>query len=147
MKKIMILLLILTISLKGFTQQTSSVPTATKEYFLKKSSRQKTTGFILLGGGVAVATTGMILGLSSVDEAIVGAFNNETNDTFTAGSVLLVIGAASMLSSVPFFIAAGKNKRNAMAATAFIRLDDHPVLHQNSMTKLSYPAIGVKINF
>ena len=58
----------------------------------------------MLGGGAALVLGGAILDLSS-----------DWNKSETPYLVVIGIGGASMVGSIPLFIASGKNKRKAMA--------------------------------
>lgn len=86
----------------------------------------------MLGGGVAIAIAG----------AAVDASNWESS----GGDVMIVIGAASVLGSIPLFIAAGKNRKKGLAASASFKIEKMPVIHQAAFTKTSYPAVSIRID-
>jgi drug/metabolite transporter (DMT)-like permease len=123
MKKITICFLLLTLTLTSFCQDNP-----TKADYLKKSKTQKTVGFILLGaGGIALVS--------------ISGPNTELN---TAAGVVILAGAA-IITSIPFFIASGHNKRKANAMA--LSFD----LQKNAWAKLSdrylpfVPAITLKL--
>lgn len=74
-----------------------------KQDYLDKSRMQKTTGFIMLGGGVAMATAGAIL------------FNENfnLNGGGEAEGIMMVAGTLVALGSIPMFISSGNNARKA----------------------------------
>jgi hypothetical protein len=61
MKIILVVLTILSLATISFSQSTVD-PEFTKDYYLNISKNQKTIAWALLGGGTAIAVTGMILG-------------------------------------------------------------------------------------
>ena len=81
-----------------------------RDYYQKKNKNQHTTGWILLGAGVALTING-IAQKDSVDVLFAGNVKNNDDIAF------YVLGGISMVSSIPFFIASAKNKRKAIAAT------------------------------
>lgn len=70
------------------------------QVYLLKSKKQKTTAWILLGGGVLASSVASSISVNSV--------NNES----TAGVIQTLSGLAE-LASVPFFFASSKNKNKA----------------------------------
>jgi hypothetical protein len=71
-------------------------------YYLQKNKRQKTTGWILLGGGLALYTAG-----------IVSFSNNIWSESTGGAEVLALAGSLSMIACIPVFITAAKNKGRA----------------------------------
>ena len=143
MRKILCLIVLSTIVLKVFSQSTPLIQTD----YLQKSKKQKTTGFILLGGGAALAIVGTAIGVSSVDDELVSnIIDGESDETYTAGGIMLITGLAAMVGSVPFFIASSRNNKKAHAASAFIKLETMPVVYRQGISKLPYPAACIRIN-
>jgi len=60
MKKIIAFLTLLIIGMSCFSQQTDSLQSIKTDY-LRKSKNQKTAAWVLLGGGIAMTITGMII--------------------------------------------------------------------------------------
>lgn len=119
MKKTICIALLMVMIISAFAQQTD---------YLQKSKNQKTAGFILLGTGVtafAIAAPG--------------------NVSFDILPVLVIGGGMATLGSIPLFIASGKNKRKAKAATSFLKMETTPVIQHASFVSRSYPALSVKI--
>jgi hypothetical protein len=89
-----------------------------RAYYTQKAKNQNTTGWVLLAGGAAAATTGLIIASNNFE-----IFGDENDAEFTAGGVILIVGTASMLGSIPFFISGAKNKGRAQAATASFSME------------------------
>lgn len=109
--------------------QADSVTVMTKSDYLHKSKSQKTVGFVMLGIGaglVAVAAPGNV-------------------DFDTLGALVVVAGAAALVS-IPLFISAAKNKRRARAASVQLKMRKIPVPVQNSLAIESYPSLTFRIN-
>ena len=85
-----------------------------------KAKKQKTAAWVCLGGGFALATTGVIIGTAKATTQVIYAFSlEETQYDYTAESILIITGAAAMAASIPLFIASGKNKQKATLKVAF----------------------------
>jgi hypothetical protein len=151
MKKIILYALPLVFSVRAFCQSTPNDLQAVKTDYLKKSKNQKTGAWVLFGGGVALTTTSILMAAPKAAEdfsyAVVGVFSSEPipENNYTAENILLITGTASMLASIPFFIASKKNKRNAMAMSANIKMENARMLQYQSFVQTSYPAIVLKI--
>ena len=101
MKKISTLFMLMIVAIVSFSQQTTTtIPPLTKADYLKKSKRQKTAAWIMLSSTVA------IIGIAAPG-----------NISFDALGALVAVGALSAAGSITLFIASGRNKRKAMAAT------------------------------
>jgi len=137
MKKNIIYFLLLALPAAGFCQKTNDSVPVIKTDYLVKSKNQKTAAWVLLGGGVALIGAGFLIGDSK----------NATFDDAGTGVVLGGIGFLSAVGSIPLFIASGKNKRKAMKASAFIKLETVPLLQKQSFVQNSYPAFSVNIIF
>ena len=78
----------------------SSLEIKDQAYYLAKSKKQTTAWLVLLGGGVALVGTGLLIGAGD---------NASFNDAET-GVILGVIGLSSMIASIPFFVTSRVNK-------------------------------------
>ena len=85
----------------------NSITAQTKEDYLLKSKHQKTAAWILLGGGIALGTTGSLIKLNDL-------LTREPNKKIKIGGGLMFLGFAATLGSLPFFIGASKNRNRAM---------------------------------
>jgi hypothetical protein len=138
MKKTFFSLLCMAIVAHSFCQ--AKAPNLSKEDYLKKSKNQKTTGIILLVGGLTVAGTGLVIVLSDLSHLFEPG--SENVDHGSLPDVLGYGGLAMMAASIPFLIAGGKNKKKAMSAALII--EKMPAIRYGSnMLYQSYPAIGL----
>ena len=110
-KAILTLTLIIT-AISSFSQMTPP-DVKTKDYYLTKSRHQKTAAWIMLGGGVALTGLGFAVAQAQTVDYALGDSNSGN-----AGNVLAIVGIASSLGSIPFFISASHNKHKA-AEVAF----------------------------
>lgn len=128
MKKITLFSLLLLLSAATFCQQTTAPP-LTKAEYLQKSKGQKTAAWILLGVGVTCA-------------AIAAPGNVSLNSL----PVLIIGGGGAAIGSIPLFIASSRNKRKAMNATAFFKMEATQVVQQTNFVSRGYPALVIKID-
>jgi hypothetical protein len=136
MRKFFICTMLLLMTASSFCQQTDVSQSLTRQDYLKKSKNQKTAAWILLGGGFALAVGASILDVSS-----------DWSKSETPYLVALSIGCASMLGSIPLFIAAGRNKRKGMNASTYFEIRKNPVPTNTGLTLHSTPTLSLKINF
>jgi len=137
MKKIMVYFLLLALPVTSFCQKTNDSVPVIKTDYLTKSKNQKTAAWVLLGGGTALIATGFIVGDSK----------NSSFDDAAMGALFAGVGVLSALGSIPLFIASGKNKRKAMKASAFIKMETVPLITKQSFVQNSYPAFSVSMIF
>ena len=136
MKKIFFCLTLLLLTVKSFSQ----TPALSKEDYLKKSKTQKTVGWVMLGGGVAMTTIGYVI----INQQV----NDDPLNAITTGQgyvVLMIAGAATALGSIPFFISSAKNARRAAA----ISFNNQKILfpQQNTFVLKTQPTVTLKIMF
>ena len=113
MKKILILLLLFSLCITVLSQEQH-----TKEYYLQKSKKQKTTAWILTAGGVVVG----IIGLSQINLA--GEADGEVNNT--PGTILFATGGVATITGIILFTKAGRNKKRAINVTTGINIKSYP---------------------
>lgn len=89
----------------------------TRQDYLEKSRKQKTTGFIMAGGGVVLFAIGAGIILGSETETLLTCVSlvNCTSDEseLEAGTALSIVGGLAALGSIPVFISSGKNAEKA----------------------------------
>ncbi|MEP6711099.1 MAG: hypothetical protein ABJA37_01725 [Ferruginibacter sp.] len=129
MKLAIICIALLFTATVSFCQETKPSQALTKQEYLQKSKSQKTAAWILLGSGVALF-----------------AVASPGNASFSTTAVLAVGGIVATLSSIPLFIAAGRNKRKAMNASAYLKFENGLCL-QTGTAANTYPAVSITINF
>jgi hypothetical protein len=134
MKQIIFLFLFSAIAFSSFSQPGSPAPALTKQDYLQKSKKQKTTAWVLLAGGATVG----VIGLSQFNFA--GSDGEVNNGGATA---MFLTGTAAAITSIPFFSAAKKNKKKA--ASISFKMDRIPILQTKSMTAIKYPAISFRL--
>ncbi len=144
MKKITILILLLSLSIASFSQLTNNTATTGQKEFLKKSKQQNTAAWILVAGGGVLFTAG----LAVYPKDYFWIFNESPEKLKRANtaSVLIISGMASMAVSVPLFVIAASNKRKANAASLGFKMETVPVQQQRSFVKTSYPSLSLKIS-
>jgi hypothetical protein len=136
MRKFFICTILLLMTTSSFCQQTDFSQSLTQKNYLQKSKGQKTAAWVLLGGGFALAVGASILDVSS-----------DWSKSETPYLVALFTGCASMLGSIPLFIASGRNKRKAMNASTYFEIRQNPVPTNTGLTLHSTPTLSLKINF
>lgn len=110
--------------------------------YAKKYKKQKTTAWILLGGGTVLTVGGAIAQAATATmdlvTIMVGAEPEEFNQT---GTYVAYAGLATMATSIPFFIASGKNKNRANIA-----LQEQKITMGHKMSQQSnYQSISLKV--
>jgi len=78
------------------------------------------------------------------EDPFVTAFSYGTNVN-SGGAVLATVGLLSTVTSIPFFIASGKNKRRASSISTSFKMENAQVVQRASFVKRSYPALSLKI--
>lgn len=137
MKKIVFSLILLLFVAKSFSQSTA----LSKDYYLQKSKNQKTVAWVMLGGGVAMATAGLVITNKHVNDDPFEALNNL--GTTSGSAILTIAGIGSALGSIPFFISSAKNARKA----AKISFNNQRILfpQQNTFVCKIQPTLTLKI--
>lgn len=154
MKKIIFCFLLMVITTATFSQQNNPSPSLTKHDYAKKSKSQKTAAWVLLGGGFTIATIGALTSLPKAGEdigyailiipnALTGNLQPEPQNNYTAQTILLIGGLTSMLTSIPLFIASGKNKTKALS----LSFKNEPSLQflKSSFVYRAIPSLNLKI--
>lgn len=138
MKALFFGLIILTIPMTLLAQQNDMSLKLDRDALIKKSKNQKTTAFMLLGGGAAAVGLGAVL----FDDNFVVL--GDGDDGAVTGSVIMMVGGSlAMLGSIPFFISSANNKQKAIQLDAGFKMEGVP---KNMFTRLSYyPSVGVKV--
>jgi ABC-type enterochelin transport system permease subunit len=140
MRKIIFLSFLLIASVTAFSQQIKTSPVLTKQDYLKKSKTQKTIAWILAGTGVGFVTAAIATAsVNDVVNAIVG-----DDSGLNTSAIFLVIGGITTVSSVPLFIASGRNKKKGMSLS--FKNEIAPQLRENSFVNRYIPSFSLKIN-
>ncbi|MCB0284638.1 MAG: hypothetical protein KDF60_18795 [Calditrichaeota bacterium] len=146
MKKIILLTVLMASIVNFYGQQLpqQNVTLSQADYLLKSEKQKKTARILLIGGG-AFTLTGTLLGTGRVLNEIGSSFDNKHDAGFTLGVLMMGVGLAAMITSIPLFIASGKNKRYAESAKTFLKMDQRILSKGFSIHKTYYPAIAIKL--
>ena len=109
--------------------------------YLKKSQRQKTTGWLMLGGGFAMSMTGLLIALDDLYGD--GSIDAERN---LGSAILFYTGSAVSLGSLPFFLAAARNKGRWLQGSAGIKMERLPTPGRITFSAPCYPALSLKFS-
>jgi len=140
MKKLTILLLMISITYLSIGQQTTNnTPPVTTDY-LKKSKNQKTTAWVMLGGGSALLLTAAIIPRGELNNGGYGP--GHKNDGLK--SILGIGGFLSMASSTILFISSSKNKKKAMSMS--FNSQPLPELHDSKFVFQTIPSLKLEIS-
>jgi hypothetical protein len=112
MKKALFLLMLIATATCGFSQHINNIKPTVNIDYVQKSKHQKIAAWILLGGGVILTTAGTAKVISNTN---LDPFNGEPLYKANSGDVLILVGTASMVGSIPLFIASSRNKRKAIS--------------------------------
>ncbi len=102
MKKIAILMMLSIAVVHGLAQTTLS-----KEDYLRKSDVQKKTGWTMLACGTTLIIIGAIIGGGNESDEM--GYGSD----FETGTLLVGVGLATDLATIPVFISSAKNARKA----------------------------------
>ena len=138
MKRIIFSLAFLIFTVSSFSQ-TSTGAAFSRDYYLKKSKTQRTTGWILLGSGVCMVVVG---GLTYEQSPLL---SSEPQPSNTLSDVLVISGLGAMVVSVPFFISAHHNKK--MAASVAIKNANIILQVAESSIIKKQPTLSLEVSF
>src|SRR5687767_10121849 len=110
MKKLIIICL-LAVSVAAPAQQISKELPSVKTDYLKISRNQKTAAWLMLGGGIIVGTGGMLIAVNSI---FYDPWSEDMRKNYSLGTTMMYLGGASMIGSIPLFIASARNKGRSM---------------------------------
>lgn len=130
----------LTLSFSSWGQSHS----LTKADYQHKAKSQQTLAWVMLSSGFVSTTIGIIAGTKEVELQLYNLFSFEEPRKQRSVGAWFVVGGTLMVSSIPLFISASKNKQKA--TSAFFKMESQPLVRQGSFVKSSYPAIALKIN-
>ena len=144
MKKIAMLTMLFAFVTASFGQQITPKQDWTETDYYKKSKKQKTAAWILLGSGVALFTGGLIA--HSIYIRPRADYPSAELTEITTGEIVATVGVLTAGGSIPLFIASSKNKKKAKVASVFIDIETAQVLQGTVFSNQSFPAVGVKIH-
>jgi uncharacterized membrane protein YfcA len=130
MKKLSPVILLVVYTAQAFSQEVIK----DEAHYLNRSKRQKSAAWSMVGLGSALIGVGFLIG-------------NRDNSSFgeaAAGGLTGILGAGALISSVPLFIASGRNKRKAFS----LSIKGEPVrsMLNSHLAYNTMPAISLRIN-
>lgn len=134
MKRILILLLLISISRTCFSQSSDSVAHLTKADYLRKSRNQKKAARLLTAGAVTIAC--VAIGRD--------AYNSLSHESPSTG--LYMTSAGMLLGGIILFKASSHNRNRAEAVSLFVNIENAPTCRQSIISKKQFPAIGLSIH-
>ena len=132
MKKLIAIAICLFIGLSAFGQSSTTLE-GTEAYYLQKRKSAQTTGWIMLGGGLAMTVVGINSTLDNIFSENTGA------------EVLAIVGLGISIASIIPFSKAGKYKRKA-AAVAVGFQEITPLLNYGYASSNNLPAVRLTVN-
>ena len=114
-------------------EQPTPAQSMTKQDYIQKSKNQKTTAWIMLGGGTAMAVGGMVWVVNNLFEPDQGE------------SVVFFMGLGAMIGSIPLFIASGRNARKAADMSVNLKLERPVVVQGHIISRQYLPAVSLQI--
>jgi hypothetical protein len=114
----------------------------TREYYLQKSNRMKTAGWILLGVGSALTIGGIIVYNDAMnsEDWVNGIYNG------AGGYIAIIAGSAMVVTSIPILIVAGNNKKKAMELSSSLKLEPYQQIHEASLATQWVPSISFRLS-
>ena len=137
MKKTILCTMMMAFAMSAFSQPINSKPPMTSQEYLTKSKDQKEAAWVLLG-----------LGVTGIGASVLIASSSDFLESDGAGLGILFIGGSLLtLTSIPVFIASGKNKRRAMEALTYIKIEQVPSGLGYTPKQIAIPAVAVNVRF
>ena len=137
MKKTILFYSLLLLSAVTFSQKTTPSPTLTQQDYLAKSKSQKSTAWLLVGGGTAVLAGTLISAASSV--CIGGGCTKKSFPIVPVG-----LGSAAIVGSIPFFITSSRNKKKAISLS--LKNEAFPQVSKQNFVYKAVPSLTLKLN-
>lgn len=140
--RVLLLAILLFSSQLAFTQTDTTAPSSAdlKNEYLQKSRNQKGWAWGLLIGGTVLSAVGMAIAISELNQL----FEDSSDDSDLA-TAFFIVGAASMLGSIPFYAASKKNQRLAESAGVSFDLEKWQGPRLSSAQQMNFPAIKIRI--
>ncbi len=139
MKKFWMLLILCMVGYMGWSQETDTPMTA--EDYYKQSEIRNRTGWFLLGGGVVLGFTGIVIPMGKqIDDNCWFFCKHENEDLKLA---LFLTGGLSMVGSIPVFISSGSSYRKGLRLEMKSKRTELPFRMQN--VPVYHPAVQLTI--
>ena len=119
-------------------QQTDQSTQNMYDFYSLKAKKQKTTGWILLGTGLAATVGGYAIMANNFD-----LFDSDSDGGLAAGTGLFLVGSIVTIASIPVLIVSGSNNRKARAYLETGTAGVGNITSENS----KYVRVGLKVDF
>lgn len=103
---------------------------------IQQQKKNKTAAWILCGTGIALMAAGTYI-------YTLHKLESDTRSATSADELLFYSGAVATLASIPFFISAGKQKREARLAL----INEPSTMVSKTFATFNHTAIGLKVYF
>lgn len=142
MKKIICLMMLTGFSACLLCQEITPAVAVPDNYYLAKSKKQRTAGYVLLSGGAMLTVLSLIIppGEREMEDIFL------QQKVYTARYVAFFTGIGTMAGSVPLFISSGQNRKRAFGITGHLRIENAEKLQGYARVNTYYPALGIKIS-
>ena len=118
-----------------------------RDYFLAKSKKTKTTAIVLLSAGAVVGGLGLYFYQQSINQE----YNLEQMDDAIVNTgapyIAMIAGTAMMTTSIPLFFASAHYKKKAMSMSASLKMEPYQSVSLTGMFTKRYPSLGFVIHF
>lgn len=145
MKKTIFCAMLLVIASSSFCQQIKPTQSLIQEDYLKKSKKQKTIAWVLLGSGAAFIIAGAIIPEGELIDRYSLPYFTEEHKNDGIKSAFFIAGGISALGSIPLFIISGRNKRKGMTTTVSFNNQRVVFSQQNAFVSRTQPTLTLKI--
>jgi len=139
MGKIMICFMVIIMSFVTKGQQANPSPVLTKEDYLLKSKKEKTTAIVFAGVGSAMILVGGLVGIDDVG----GIVDPADKDNSNLSGILVYGGLAVVAVSAPFFISSKKNKKKA--AELSIKAQAFASIKNGTIVDRTVPSLSIRM--
>jgi hypothetical protein len=150
MKKLIAVLTVVIIGINCIGQQGNSLQSIKKTDYLQRSKNQKTAAWVLLGGGIAMTVTGMVIYGNAYDKAAeddpfgtLVSFGTNVNPT---GAIIATVGSLAALGKHSFFYRRRQKQKRARAVSTGFKMEHTPAIQRASIVNRSYPAVAIEIS-
>ena len=113
-------------------------PSSPEKYqqLVQQQKKNKTAAWILCGTGIALMAAGTYI-------YALHEFESDTRGATSADELLFYSGAVATLASIPFFISAGKQKREARLAL----INEPSTIVSKTFATFNHMAIALRVYF
>lgn len=146
MQKIFLCTIMILIGAHSFSQQISDDRKLAQQNYLQKSKNKKTAGFIFLGSGVGMVILSAAIPRGELvhDGICIGPLCSDEYKNDGIKGALFLVGVASTLTSLPFFIASRKNRNKAAAIS--LTMEKTPFTYTYNAGNILIPALRLKVS-